>query len=136
MVTVFIGIGFLLVLFGIIGIYVKRYLYKNGIRTIGTVVGVESYTYVTQGPESNTLYHPNVTPIIEVKDDDRVIRVMCSGENDYYNLEKGDEIELIYHKGKIENFEIYNTHGIYNFYVAIISFGILISLVGIMFMVI
>lgn len=118
-------LGLIVILAGIILFIRRRKLYLNGIKTIGKVVGIETYTYLTPGPEFNTLYHTGITPIIEVEDNGKKTRVAYSSIEDYSNLSEGDEIEVIYPKGKVNDLIIYNEKEFYRG-------SILVSLVGVL----
>lgn len=118
-------LGLIVILAGIILFIRRRKLYLNGIKTIGKVVKIETYSYLTPGPEFNTLYHTGITPIIEVADNGKKTRVAYSSIEDYSNLSEGDEIEVIYPKGKVNDLIIYNDKEFYRG-------AILVSLIGVL----
>ncbi|MGL5086244.1 MAG: hypothetical protein ACRC68_11120 [Clostridium sp.] len=111
--NILICLGLLVVVCSIILFANKRNLYKFGIKTIGKVVEIETYTYLTQGAEFNSFYYIGITPIIEVDDNGRKIRVPYTSIDDYSNLKEGDEVEVIYLKGRIEDLIIYKEKELY-----------------------
>lgn len=129
--NVLFSLGALIISVGIILFYKKKQLYKNGIRTIGKVVEIETYTYLTPGPEFNTLYYSGVTPIIEVDDNGKKVRVAYIAIDDYPNLSKGDEVEVIYPKGKIEELTVCKEKELYKLPLTICIIGILITILAV-----
>lgn len=125
---VFVIIGILISILGVVLAIIKRRLYKFGIKKIAKVVSIETFTYLTPGPEFNTLYHTGINPVLEVEDEGRKIKVVYTSMDDYSNLTVGDDVEVIYPKGKVENLQIYSEKGIYSLQIAIIIIGIIISL--------
>lgn len=128
------------VLFAIIGIILTLFTAFNLIRSIemekkaiikkAKVIGFESYTYFMPGAEYNSVYYANIYPILEIEEDNKKVRVAISYLNEKGNLERGDEIEVIYPKGKVEKAKLYNNETIYNFYYLTIIIGILIILLS------
>ncbi|MGL5354666.1 MAG: hypothetical protein ACRDA5_15340 [Clostridium sp.] len=124
-------LGLLIMVCAIILYNNKRNLYKFGIRTIGKVVGIETYTYLTQGLEFSSLYYIGITPIIEVFDGEKKIRVPYTSIDDYSTLKEGDEVEVIYLKGKIEDLLIYNEKELYKGPILVALVGVLIVVLSI-----
>lgn len=128
------------VLFAIIGIILTLFTAFNLIRSIemekkaiikkAKVIGFESYTYFMPGAEYHSVYYANIYPILEIEEDNKKVRVAISYLNEKGNLERGDEIEVIYPKGKVEKAKLYNNETIYNFYYLTIIIGILIILLS------
>lgn len=128
------------VLFAIIGIILTLFTAFNLIRSIemekkaiikkAKVIGFESYTYFMPGAEYHSVYYANIYPILEIEEDNKKVRVAISYLNEKGNLERGDEIEVIYPKGKVEKVKLYNNETIYNFYYLTIIIGILIILLS------
>lgn len=128
------------VLFAIIGIILTLFTAFNLIRSIemekkaiikkAKVIGFESYTYFMPGAEYRSVYYANIYPILEIEEDNKKVRVAISYLNEKGNLERGDEIEVIYPKGKVEKAKLYNNETIYNFYYLTIIIGILIILLS------
>ncbi len=106
-------LGLLIIAIGIMLFFRKKKLYRDGIRTIGKIIELETYTYLNQGPEFNTVYYIGITPIIEVEDSGKKIRIAYNSIDDYSNLSKGDEVEVIYPKGKVEELLICNEKELY-----------------------
>lgn len=123
--NVLLCLGLLIMAVGMVLFISKKRLYKNGIRTVGKVIKVETYNYVTPGPEFNTLYYTGITPIIEVEDNGKKVRVAYYSIDDYSHIAKDDEVEVIYPKGKVENLIICNEKELY-------KVPLLINLVGIL----
>lgn len=125
---VFIIIGILISILGVILAIVKSRLYRFGIKKNAKVVSIETFTYLTPGPEFNTLYHTGINPVLEVEDQGKKVKVIYTSMDDYSNLSVGDDIEVIYPEGKIENLQIYSEKGRYSIQISIIIVGIIISL--------
>ncbi|MCR1951431.1 MULTISPECIES: hypothetical protein [Clostridium] len=128
------------ILFAIIGIILTIFTAFNLIRSIevkkksiikkAKVIGFESYTYFMPGAEYHAVYNASIYPILEVEEDNKKVRVAISYLNEKFNLEKGDELEVIYPKGKVEKLKIYSNEEIYNFYYLTIIIGIVITLLS------
>ncbi|WP_291651396.1 hypothetical protein [Clostridium sp.] len=128
------------VLFTIIGIVLTIYTSFNLIRSIelkkkaiikrAKVIGFESYTYLMPGAEYHTVYNANVYPILEIEEDDKKVKVAIPYLYEKYNFERGDEIQVIYPRGKVEKLKIYSNEEIYNFYYSTIIIGIAITLLS------
>ena len=95
------------------------------------VIGFDAYTYLTPGLEYNTVYNAKVYPIVEIEENNKRIRVAISLLGDRCKLEKGDEIEVIYPKGKVNKIKLYTKEDIYNFYYLTLASGILITILSI-----
>ncbi|WP_195266891.1 hypothetical protein [Clostridium sp. 1001275B_160808_H3] len=128
------------ILFAIIGIILTIFTAFNLIRSIevkkksiikkAKVIGFESYTYFMPRAEYHAVYNASIYPILEVEEDNKKVRVAISYLNEKFNLEKGDELEVIYPKGKVEKLKIYSNEEIYNFYYLTIIIGIVITLLS------
>lgn len=123
--NVLICLGLLIVALGTALFISKKRLYKDGIRTVGKVIKVETYNYVTPGPEFNTLYYTGITPIIEVEENGEKVRVAYYSIDDYSQISQGDEVEVIYPKGKIEELIICNEKELYKVPLLIDGIGVL-----------
>lgn len=129
------------VLFSIIGItlsFISTFtlvrsimLNKEFIIKKARVIGFDAYTYLTPDRECNTICNTRFNPIIEVEEDNKKIKVAISFFDNNHKLEKGDEIEVMYPKGKIEKIRVYSKEDIYNFYYLTIIMGILITALSI-----
>ncbi len=95
------------------------------------VIGFEAYTYSTPGIEYNTIHNAKIYPIIEVRDENKIIKIAISTFGNKCSLESGDEIEVIYPKGKLEKVKIYSRDDIYNFYYLALIMGVLITILSI-----
>lgn len=125
------------VLFSIIGItlsfittitLVKRIILSKGfVIKKAKVIGFDAYTYLTPGSEYNTIHNSKIYPIIEVKDENKLVKVAVSLFENRCGLERGDEIEVIYPKGKLDKIKIYSKDDIYNFYYLTLIMGLLIT---------
>jgi len=123
-------LGLIIILVGIFLFIRRKKLYRNGIKAIGKVVKIETYTYLTPGPEFNTLYHTGITPIIEVEDGGKKTRVAYSSIEDCSNLSEGDEVEVIYLKDKVSELIIYNEKDFYKGSILVSLVGLLIVILG------
>lgn len=123
-------LGLLVIAVGIILFIRKKNLYRDGIRTIGKVVEIETYTYLTKGSGFNTLYYTAITPIIEVEDSGKKIRIAYCSIDDYSNLSKGDEVEVIYRKGRVEELLICNEKELYKGPLSVGLLGLLIIILA------
>lgn len=129
------------VLFSIIGITLSFIATFTLVRSImlnkefvikkAKVIGFDAYTYLTPGGEFNIIYNMRFDPILEIEDENKKIKVAISSFENNHMLEKGDEIEVMYPKGKIEKIRIHSKEDIYNFYYLIIIIGILITALSI-----
>lgn len=128
---ILICLGLVIIAIGVVLFLNKKRLYRVGIRTIGKVVGIETYTYLTPGTEFNTLYYTGITPIIEVEDNGKKIRVAYSSIEDYSEISEGDEIEVIYMEGKIEELIISNEKELYKGPLTVGVIGLLIIVLAI-----
>lgn len=128
--SILICLGLVIIVVGALLFINKKRLYKEGVRTIGKVVGIETYTYLTPGTEFNTLYYTGITPIIEVKDNGEKVRVAYSSLEDYSNISEGDDVEVIYPKGKVEELIICNEKELYKGPLTVVIVGILISILA------
>ena len=125
-----ICLGLIFIVIGIILFFRRKKLYRDGIKARGKVVGIETYTYLTQGSEYNTLYYTGITPIIEVEDDGKKVRVAYSSIEDYSDLSEGDEIEVIYPKDRVNELVRFNEKEFYRDSIYISMIGLLILMLG------
>ena len=95
------------------------------------VIGFEAYTYSTPGMEYSTIYNAKIYPIIQVDDNNKLVKIAISSFGTKNNLQYGDEIEVIYPKGKLEKVKIYCKDNIYNFYYLTLIIGLLITILSI-----
>ncbi|MBE6052524.1 MAG: hypothetical protein E7212_01220 [Clostridium sartagoforme] len=129
------------VIFSIIGItlsfitaitLIRRMMLSKGfVVKKAKVIGFEAYTYLTPGVEYNTIYNTKLYPILEVQDEDKTVRIAISLFDRKYNLERGDEVEIIYPKGKLDKLKLYSKNDIYNFYYLTLIAGLLITALSI-----
>lgn len=124
-------IGVILILFTAINLIRVILLNRKSIIKKAKVIGFESYTYLMPGTEYNTIYNASLYPILEIQEGNRKVRVTLSYISDKINLERGDEIDVVYPKGKVEKLRIYESEDVYNFYYLTIFIGILITLLSI-----
>lgn len=82
------------------------------------------------GAEYHTVYNANVYPILEIEDDNKKVKVAIPYLYEKFNLERGDEIQVIYPKGKVEKLKIYSNEDIYSYYYLTIIIGIAITLLS------
>ncbi len=129
------------VLFSVIGItlsiiasitLIKRtILNKAFVVKKAKVIGFDAYTYSIPGFEYNTIHNAKIYPIIEVQDEDKIVKIAISIFDNKCDLECGDEIEVIYPKGKLDKIKIYSRDDIYNFYYLALIMGLLITILSI-----
>ena len=129
------------VLFSIIGVtlsfitviaLVRRIMLRKGfIIKKAKIIGFDACTYLTPGIEYNTIYNTKLYPIIEVEDEEKIVKIAISFFESKNKLERGDEVEVIYPKGKINKIKIYNNQEIYNFYYLTLIMGLLITVLSI-----
>jgi hypothetical protein len=129
--VLFAIIGLILTMFTFFYLEKNIILNKKSIIKKAKVIGFESYTYLMPGTEYNTVYNANLYPILEVEDDDKKVKIALSYLSNKINLERGDEIEVIYPKGKIEKLKLYDNESKYRFYYLIITIGIIVTLLSI-----
>lgn len=128
-------------LFSIIGIILsfvagitllKRTILNKGfVIKKAKVIGFEAYTYSIPGIEYNTVHNTKLYPIIEVEDENKYVKIAISIFEKKCNLESGDEIEVVYPKGRLEKVKIYSRDKIYNFYYLVLIMGLLITILSI-----
>ena len=124
-------IGIILTLVTVINLIRVMLLNRKSIIKKAKVIGFESYTYLMPGAEYNTIYNASFYPILEIQEGDRKVRVTLSYISDKINLERGDEIEVVYPRDKVEKLRVYESENVYNFYYLTIFIGILITLLSI-----
>ena len=127
MEIIILFIGITLSFISSINLIKKLILNKGFIIKRVKVIGFEAYTYLIHGIECNTIYNTNVYPIIEVKDENKVIKIAILLFGNENKLKKGDVIDVIYPKGNLEKIKIYNYNDIYNFYYLAFIMGLLIA---------
>ena len=93
------------------------------------IIGFQAYTYVMPGVEYSTIYNARIYPVIELNEGEEKIRVAISTVSNN-KLEKGDEIEVIYPKGKLDKIKVYKRREIYIFYSLTLIIGILIVILS------
>ncbi|MEG0296156.1 MAG: hypothetical protein RR620_05505 [Clostridium sp.] len=127
----------LLVFLGVILIVISGFifkskfqLYKKGVRTMAKVVELQTYSYVTPGPEYGLIYHTGYTPIMEVLEGEKKILISYHCEGDLRTYSEGDEVEVIYPKGNIEELEVYTKYGLYKLPSIVCTFGVLLIIVA------
>ncbi|AYE33183.1 hypothetical protein [Clostridium septicum] len=130
---VFVIIGVLIILVGGITALSKKRLYKYGVKNKGIVVDLDTYTYITPGPDFNTIYHSGIISIIEVEDNNKKFKVAYCKIEENLPLEIGDKVDVIYYKGDIENLEIYKYKGRYVLSMTIASVGVIIIILSSIF---
>lgn len=129
------------VLFSIIGITLSFIATFTLVRSIildkefvikkARVIGFDAYSYLTPIGEYNRIYNTRFNPIIEIEDGNKKVKVAISFFDNNHKLETGDEVEVMYPKGKIEKIKLYSKENIYNFYYLTIIIGILITALSI-----
>lgn len=108
-------------------------MYKYGVKNKGIVVDLDTYTYITPGPDFNTIYHSGIISIIEVEDNNKKFKVAYCKIEENLPLEIGDKVDVIYYKGDIENLEIYKYKGRYVLSMTIASVGVIIIILSSIF---
>lgn len=94
------------------------------------IIGFEAYTFLTPGVEYNTVYNARIYPIVEIDEEEHKVRVAISTLSNNIKLEKGDEIEIIYPKGKLNKVRLYNRREIYILYFLTFIIGVLITILS------
>lgn len=109
----------------------KYKLYKTGKIAQAKVVELETYSYVTPGPEYGLIYHTGYTPIIEIDENGnkKTIKYYCEGQIKVYK--EGDVFPIIYPEGDLEDLEEYSKYGLYKLPSVIAAFGIMLIVVSI-----
>lgn len=124
-------IGMILIIFTSISLIKSKAINKRFIISKAKVVGFESYSYLMPVHEYSTSYNINFNPILEVVDNNKKIRIAIPYlDNKASSLKKGEEIEVVYPKGKIEKLKI-NNDNICSYYYLTIIMGVLIILLSI-----
>lgn len=90
------------------------------------VIGFDAYTYFTHTFE----YSSNIYPIVEIEENNKKIKVAVSMMSNRNKIEKGDEIEVIYPKGKVNKMKLHTNEDIYIFYCITLILGIIITLLS------
>lgn len=126
-IMLFIGT---LLLFLLIKVFLKEInLYRNGIVKTAKIVELDSYSYITYGPERSKIYHVGINPILELEVDNKKLRVDYGSYDDMCDLSEGDEVEVIYPRGNIGEITRYSK---YRLFKQTIGIGI-ITLLSILF---
>lgn len=131
MEVLFLIIGITLSSIAVITIGKRLMLSKGFIIKRAKVIGFEGYNYLSPSIDYKTIYNTKLYPIIELEDENKVFKVAISLFENDCKLERGDEIEVIYPKGKLEKTKIYNKDSVYNFYCLTFVMGLLITVLSI-----
>ena len=131
MEVLFSIIGIILSFIATITLIKELILSKGFVIKKAKVIGFEAFTYLTHGGECSIVYNTKLYPVIEVEEENKVIKVAISLLEDKCNLKKGDEVEVIYPKGKIDKIKINSKKDIYNFYYLTLIMGLVIIVLSI-----
>lgn len=103
-----------LLLFLSIKVFLKEVdLYRNGIIKTAKIVELDSYSYITYGPERSRIYHVGINPILEFEVDNQKLRVDYGSYDDICDLSEGDEVEVIYPRGNIGEITRYSKYRLF-----------------------
>lgn len=106
-------VGILLLLLSI-KVFIKEMdLYKNGVVKTAKIVELDSYSYITYGPEKSKIYNIGISPILEFEVDNRKLRVDYGSYDELCDLAEGDEVEVIYPKGNIGQITRYSKYRLF-----------------------
>lgn len=103
-ISLIIGmLGFFVMGFGAIKIFIRRQLFKNGIRVIGTVVGIDETR-----DDGKLMYHP-IFSYQTINDEEITHRSATGYSASTFSI--GDEVKIIYDPGEKDNFIVDNLIG-------------------------
>ena len=94
------------------------------------VIGFDAYTYLTHTLQYNTIYNANIYPVVEIEENNKKIKVAVSMLSNRYKVQEGDEIEVIYPKGKVNKMKLHTKEDIYKFYWLTLILGIIITILS------
>jgi hypothetical protein len=96
-------LGFFVMGFGAIKIFIRRQLFKNGIRVIGTVVGIDE-----RRDDGKLMYHPIFT--YQTINNEEITHRSATGYSvSMFSI--GDEVKIIYDPSEKDNFIVDNLMG-------------------------
>ena len=120
-------------LFVSIIMFIRKYkLYKYGIVTEAKVVELETYSYVTPGPEFGLVYHTGCTPIVELEDEGKKTLIKYYSFCELKNYKVGDKFKVIYPKGKVEELETYSKFAIIKSPICIAALGVILIVISLL----
>jgi len=122
-----IFLGGLLTIFTFIKLIKDIFKNKNYIIKKAKVVGFESFVSINKSSELSMLYNPALYPILEVEDKDEKIKLVMPVYENNIDYKEGNEIEIMYPKGRIEKSKIYDYHDELKFYYVILTIGLIIA---------
>ena len=88
-------------------------LYSHGVKKIGKIVKLNSYSYISYSSSGNKYYNYGINPLIEIDVDNKKMLVDYHSYNDMYDLNEGDEVEVIYPEGHIEAVTRYSKYRVF-----------------------
>ncbi len=88
-------------------------LYFHGVKKIGKIVKLNSYSYVSYSSSGNKYYNYGINPLIEIDVEDKKMLVDYHSYSDMCDLNEGDEVEVIYPEGHIENVTRYSKYRVF-----------------------
>lgn len=128
-------VGALLLFLSIKAFLKDVYLYRNGIIKTAKIVELDSYSYITYGPERSRIYHVGINPILEFEVDNQKLRVDYGSYDDMCDLSEGDEVEVIYPRGNIGEITRYSKYRLFKqtIFIGIIAlFSIILGIITIL----
>ena len=88
-------------------------LYFHGVKKVGKIVELNSYSYISHSSSGNKYYNYGINPLIEIDVDNKKLLVDYHSYSDMYDLNEGDEVEVIYPEGHIENVTRYSKYRVF-----------------------
>lgn len=123
-------IGLILFMVGSILWIDTIYLYNKGVQRKGKIIEVNRYYFSVNSSDVDSNVSSRILIKIEIEEDNGKIVIPYCAIDDYLKLQEGLELDVIYIKGKANTLQIYKEKNRYNFHIAIIIIGALITIVG------
>ena len=131
--SVFLMFGTGLLMLAMKVLFDENDLYHHGIKKRGKIVKLNSYSYIGYSQDGSKYYNYGINPLIEIDVDDKKTLVDYHSYSDMRDLNEGDEVEVIYPEGHVEELTRYSKYRVYKHGVtlAATAVAILVLTIGI-----
>ena len=108
-------------------VFTKQVNFINkGIKKKAKVIELQSFSYITYGSERNKIYNVGINPVLELDTGSEKLRIDYHCYDDMLDLNEGDEVEVIYPEGKIEELTRYSKYKLFKNSIILILISILV----------
>lgn len=117
-------------------VFTKQMNFINkGIKKKAKVIELQSFSYITYGSEKNKIYNVGINPVLELDTGTEKLRIDYHCYDDMSDLNEGDEVEVIYPEGNIEELTRYSKYQLFKNSIILILISILVMSLSISLMV-